>query len=192
MPVNVQASFLVGIQSHVDKNNRSSQRQLWRLQGINSWTFDLTAVYSLLSSEYDNHFTQLLSEVILYWSSLIIFLCSLCFAPCDLWTNQAHTKTKGTSQQMRYRLLCKCAEHSMDYFSIVEHVVTVHMSIFVGRLLTTSKCDLHKDYRMKGSIPTVWQVSWLIMINITLCRQQDMWDLKSSRYSQGPFELSNK
>ena len=29
-------------------------------------------------------------------------------------------------------------------------VVIVLVSIFVGRLLTTSECDLHEDYRMRG------------------------------------------
>lgn len=36
----------------------------------------------------------------------------------------------------------------MDYCRVVDHVVTVFMSIFVGRLLTASECDLHEDYRM--------------------------------------------
>lgn len=119
--------------------------------------------------------------VILYWSPLLISLCSICFTPCDLWTTQAHTKTKGTLQQMRYRFFANvCSTAWINAGS--DRVVIVLMSIFVLRLLATSECHLHGHHRMKRSIPTVWQVSWLIMTNIAWCWQPD--HLKSSKVNK--------
>lgn len=56
-------------------------------------------------------------------SPLMIALWSSCFAPCDLCTTRAHTKTKGTSRQMRYRLFANA--RSIAWIITALHIICI-------------------------------------------------------------------
>lgn len=132
-----------------------------------------------------------LTGVMLHRSPSMGSSCSLCFAPCDLWMIQAHTKTKGTSQQMRYRFFVNVRSVACIIALLWIMLLWRSSPFFMGRILTSGACDLHGDYGMRGSIPAVWQVSCLLMMNKVFCEQIcDMWSLKSSPYIHAKVPLN--
>lgn len=131
----------------------------------------LTAYNSLLPFEYGSHFIQNRGDCILYWSPVMISFCSLCLAPCDLWALKAHTKTKGTSQQMRYRFFVNVQSITCIWSSFMDHVI---ICIFEEKrywpavTVTFSRIKEWDDQ---------FQVSCLIMIDIAFCWQGDKWEV---------------
>lgn len=108
------------------------------------------------------------------------FLCfPLCLAQCDLWLIQAHTKTKGARLQMRYRFFLRmCRERRTDHrcFTVLPSVFVCFFLLLSARGLLTTVGDLRRDYRMRGSIPTLWQASWPTVINLSRWQPRGLWD----------------
>lgn len=152
MPANAQECFLVGTQRHIDKDDRSSQRPLCMFfGGFEGWIPDWLILLLSTVCFYLNMTTISPSyslNVTLHWFLLMTSLCSLCFATCDLWTTQAHTKRKGTSQKMRYR-----------FFANVQSISWIIAALWI-MLLQFSCLFLREDYWPRVNVTFTRITEW--------------------------------
>lgn len=71
-----------------------------------------------------------------------------------------------------------CRERRTDHrcFTVLPSVLVCFFLFLSARGTLTTAGDLRRDYRMRGSIPTLWQAGWPTVINLSRWQPRDMWD----------------
>lgn len=97
-----------------------------------------------LPFKYDSSFSashRSFCRIDLHWW----FLCfPLCLAQCDLWLIQAHTKTKGTRPQMRYRFFFANVQRASHGSSLL-YSTPICACLFFS--FSFSFCERNTDHR---------------------------------------------